>query len=151
MGEFPAFIDANKKLLDLENNDANKTRTAMNLLEGYAITNQTNEFNSLYSLYKDSVIKNENGSVNTYLKALLCIPSGNLNEAVSVLKSYLEQNVNTPPRKHLGIWSFDEVSIYLNSLSDEKSKNLMFTSIRYFNGEMECKDFMEQLDQFLIN
>lgn len=147
MGEFPAFIDANKKLLDSESNDSSKLATAMNLLEGYAITNQRDEFNSLYSLYKDSVIKNENGAVNAYLKALMSSSSGSIVDATTELKKYVEQNINVHPRKHLGQWSFDEVSIYLNNLTDEKSKNLMFTSIRFFNGELNNEEFINLLDQ----
>lgn len=146
MGEFPAFIDANKKLLALENNEAIKPNTAMNLLEGYAITNQKDEFNSLYSIYKDSIIKEENGSVNAYLRALMNTSSGNIEEAITILKTYSEQDTNMPPHKHLGLWSFDEVSIFLNSLTDEKSKNLMFTSIRFFNGEIDSKKFIEELN-----
>lgn len=147
MGEFHAFIDSSKKILDLESNDSSKLSTALNLLEGYAITNQMDEFNSLYSLYKDSVIKNENGAVNAYLKALMSISSGNIIDAIRELKSYVEQNFDTQPRKHLGLWTFDEVSIYLNNLADEKSKHLMLTSIRFFNGEMSKEEFISQLEQ----
>lgn len=148
MGEFHALVESNKKLLDLESNDSSKLATAMNLLEGYAITNQRNDFNSLYSLYKDSIIKDENGGVNAYLKSLMSISLGNIADAIKELKKYSDQDVNAQPRKHLGEWSFDEVSIYLNNLTDEKSKNLMFTAIRFFKGELNTEEFINFLDQF---
>lgn len=147
MGEFKALVKSNKKLLDLESNDSSKLATAINLLKGYAITNQKNEFDRLYSLYKDSIIKDENGGVNVYLKSLMSISSGSIVDALTELKKFSDQNFNAQPRKYLGEWSFDEVSIYLNNLTDEKSKNLMFTAILFLDGKLSNEEFINYLDQ----
>jgi hypothetical protein len=147
LGQFQEFINTNKILLNIENVDIPKSTIALNILEGYAITNQKDEFNSLYAQYKDHVIKYaSNGAIDTYLKVLLKVSSGELTDALEELKSYTKQLINTQPYKHLGEWSFDEVMIYANSIINEKSKNLLLHTIRYFNGEFNSEDFMRLLN-----
>ena len=91
MGEFSAFVDTNKMLLDLESNDSLKPITDINRLEGYAITNQIDEFNNLYLKYQDTIIKPENCGIITYLEALIFVNSGESLKAHNQLKLYAEQ------------------------------------------------------------
>lgn len=150
LGEFAAFIETNKKRLDLDSNDVNKPEIALNLLEGYAITNQVDEFNNLYSKYKVTANKDENRGLMLYLNTILKISSGDILNAQKELKNYAEQYPSDLPCKHLGEWSFDEVTIYINGLKDEKCKSFMLKSFQFFNGDINSKEFIESLNQFSL-
>jgi tetratricopeptide (TPR) repeat protein len=143
MGRTNEFININKKLLDMEKCDIPKSTIAVNLLEGYAITNQVEEFNSLYTQYNEYVVNYaKNGALEIYLKTLLLVSSGKVKDAIEVLKLYIKQLDNTQPYKHLGEWGFDEVRVYTNKIQDENGKNLMLNTIRYFNGEFNSETFV---------
>lgn len=152
MGEFTSAIDACKKIIELE---PKNSQTKANLLEYLAISGQKIEFENSYATYKAEIDQFAsqfvNGSLIDYFKILLSLVTGDLKTSISNLDAFMKQYPVVGTRKHFENWSFDEVHNSALKFPPGSQKDLLVTTVQYFNGTLASENFVTYLAQLKID
>lgn len=130
-----------EKVLKLEPNNLS---TITNLLEALAMSSQQNEFDQLYAANKDKVDQYKNGGLIIFLKVLLGLTKGDVENVVKELTSYAKRFPGET-KEHLENWSFDEVSGFASKMLTGKPRNLLLKTVQYFGGKIPTEVFVKYL------
>lgn len=142
LGELTAAIESLKKVLELEPENSSG---AINLLEFLALTNQSKEFEAIYSRYKVVVDSAHNGSLSAYLEALLRTMGGDLAAAKKILQKFaVDQGAEA--KKHLGSWSFNEARTITSKIPAGEQREIADAMISLFEGKTSPSDFLKILN-----
>lgn len=141
-GELMAAIENVKKVLELEPDNSSE---AINLLEYLALTNQREEFEGIYSRYKNAVDIINDGSLTVYLEALLRTMGGELEAAKETLQKFVA-NQGAEAKKHLESWSFNEARTITSKIPAGKQRALVDAMISLFEGKTPPAEFLKVLN-----
>lgn len=143
LGEITSSTEARRTILSIEPENVGAVG---NLLEIFALTDQSSEFEKTYEQHKTTIDLSYGGNLTFYLKTLLNLIKGNIDNATNELIDFTNKFPNEPI-KHLGTWSYEEIMPTILKLPDGKQKNIILNMIRFLKGEIASNDFKVLLQE----
>lgn len=124
--------------------DSENLSSIMNLIELYLLTKRFDEYESLYSKNKQSIITRDNASLTFYFEALELYLKQDLSSLKTLASNFIA-TASTGKQKRTD-WDFKDALKALSPKPDEQLGELLLLIIAFLRGEVSQEDTLSKIN-----